>query len=277
MSINIKIEHVKFGRIFVGLSGAGPINRPKIKKQLIDFFEYNHIPFERVNVVSDAFLAWYTAFRGGDGMVAISGTGTIVYGKVGNREFTSYNIKERKNLLRGGGFHIGIYTAKQCVEDIRNKKNSIILKIVVEAFRDGLLWKRFRDKVVLPVLLNDVMRSFEKEKFVYLKRQDVASLAQFTDLAAKKGSDAARKILHDTANQISANISVIAYLLGISGTGFRLAIVGSVMNSWQVRLKLKRRMKIEEPNAILVKPAFNALEFGALNIALSRLYEERNN
>jgi len=108
-------------------------------------------------------------------------------------------------------------------------------------------------------------------KYHPIELEDLASLAQYVDQAAEQGSPIARIILRGTANQISANVSAVATLLGFSGTNFKAAVVGSVIRSFTVKWHLKERLTIEEPFVEVVEPMFPP-ELGALDIAIKDLY-----
>ncbi|MSR86391.1 hypothetical protein EXS74_03270 [Candidatus Woesearchaeota archaeon] len=266
------VHNVKFACICIGLSGAGANNRAEIKRIFLKYFETFSIDCAKLKVYSDALIAWHGAFRGESGVVVLSGTGALTYGKVGSKEVSSANMKERVALLRGGGFHIGLYGAKFCLKDLNeNRSDSVLLKIIQNAFESGALWKRYQGKRTLQEILEDAIRCFKREKMLLLAREDLASLAQYVDAAAEKGSPVARVILRGTATQVSTNISSVATLLDISGTNFKVAVVGSVINSFTVKWNLRQKLAIEEPFAELVEPLLPP-EMGALDIAIRDLY-----
>lgn len=266
------VHNVKFACICIGLSGAGTYNRTEIKRIFLKYFETFHIDCAKLKVYSDTLIAWHAAFHGEPGIVVITGTGTQTYGRLGNKEVSSANMKEKVNLLRGGGFHIGLYGAKFCLKDLNaNKIDSILLKIIQTAFEQGVLWKKFQGKKTLQEILEDAMRCFKREKMLLLSREDLASLAQYVDAAAEAGSPIARTILRGTASQVSTNISSVATLLGISGTHFKVAVVGSVIKSFTVKWNLREKLAIEEPFAEIVDPLLPP-ELGALDIARNDLY-----
>ncbi len=266
------VHSVTFASICVGLSGAGPSNRAEIRKILLKYFENFNIQYGKLKIVSDALIAWHGAFKGEKGIVVISGTGAQTYGRYEGKEVSSANMKERVTLLRGGAFHIGLYGAKFCLKDLNaGRADSILLGTIQTAFEEGILWKKFQGKKTLQEMLEDAMRCFRREKMLLLAREDLASLAQYVDQAAEQGSSVARIILKGTANQIGVNVSAVAVFLGFSGTNFKVAVVGSVIQSFTVKWRLKEKLIIEEPFADLVEPLLPP-EMGALDIAIRDLY-----
>lgn len=266
------IHNLAFACICVGLSGAGPSYRGEITRVLLKYFESFGIQYGKLKVFSDGLIAWHGAFKGEKGIVIISGTGTLTYGRYGDKEISSSGMKERVDLLRGGAFHIGLYGAKFCLKDVNAKRtDSILLNTIQSAFEQGKLWEKFQGKKTLQEILQDAMRCFKREKMLLLAREDLASLAHYVDQAAEQGSPIARVILRGTANQISVNVSAVATLLGISGTNFKVAVVGSVIKSFTVKWRLKEKLAIEEPLAEIVEPLVPP-EIGALDIALKGLY-----
>jgi len=267
-----EVHSVSFACICVGLSGAGSNNRGEIKRILMKYFETFNIQCGKLKVFSDALIAWHGAFNGEKGIVIISGTGAQIYGRSGEREVSSASMRERVTLLRGGAFHIGLYGAKFCLKDLNARRtDSILLQTIQNAFDEGKIWRKFKGKKTLQEILEDAMRCFKREKMLILTREDLASLAQYVDQAAEQGSPIARIILRGTANQISANVSAVATLLGFSGTNFKAAVVGSVIRSFTVKWHLKERLTIEEPFVEVVEPMFPP-ELGALDIAIKDLY-----
>lgn len=265
------IHKAQFGCICIGLSGAGSINRAEIQRIFIKYFETFGIQCGKLKIFSDALIAWHGAFKGEPGIVVITGTGTQTYGRYGGKEVSSATTKEKLFLLRGGAFHIGLYGAKFCLNDLKKQNPSVLLQTIQEAYVNGELWKRFQTKKSLQELLEDAMRCFRKEKMLLLAREDVAAIAQYVDKAAEKGSSSANMVLRGAANQISVNISSVATLLGISGTAFKVAVVGSVIKSFKVKWRLQEKLSLLETQAELVDPLLPP-ELGALDIALRDLY-----
>ncbi|MAG60311.1 hypothetical protein CL619_00845 [archaeon] len=252
-----------------GLSGAGPKNRPKMHAEITLQLKAKGIVCQRLKVVSDTFLSWYSAFAGEDGIIIISGTGGIVYGRVGSNDMSSYLNIEKARLLRGGGFHIGLYAAKV----LKVNTDSILRKVVEENFNSGKLWGKFSHRLDLSMIIQDILRCFDHPEMNFLKRSDVAELAKYVDIAAESGSPWAKRILKASSRQISVNVQYVANKLRISGQQFSVAVFGSVIKSMIVKRHLRSKLFAIEPFAKIQDPRYPP-EVGALMIAIGNLYHD---
>jgi len=107
--IKIRGEVCEF--ICVGAAGLGdPLKRKRLSDKLIEQFRCS------VLVVDDGELGLYAALEGNDGLLVISGTGSIVYGKKGSnvRRYGGWG-----HLLddRGSGYDIAISVFRQMMVD----------------------------------------------------------------------------------------------------------------------------------------------------------------
>jgi len=78
-----KIAPSQIGAICIGAAGAA---RPEITAKVVSIFRelISEIPLEKIEVVGDSVIALEAAFGTGPGVIAIAGTGSIVYGRDAN-------------------------------------------------------------------------------------------------------------------------------------------------------------------------------------------------
>jgi len=114
--------------ICVGAAGLGdPLKRKLLSDKLVEHFRCS------VLVVDDGRLALHAALGGNDGLLVISGTGSIVYGKKGSnvRRYGGWG-----HLLddRGSGYDISISAFRQMMADYDAGKQMSPLSCAVMRF-----------------------------------------------------------------------------------------------------------------------------------------------
>ena len=183
------------------------------------------------------------------------------------KEKSSYENIERARLLRGGGFHIGLYAAKV----LKAKQDKILDQLVRNEFASKKLWPNLHGSFIIEDVVDDILLCFEGKKMKLCQRQDVAALARLVDLAAKKGGRWSKRVLESSGRQVSVNIQFVAHHLGISGKPFPVSVFGSVIKSRVVKHEVKSKLFAIE-QFVKIQNQLYPPEVGALMIAIKDLY-----
>ncbi len=274
--INAKLPlfGTEFESICVGLSGAGPKNRILVAQELELRRVTKTLTFgwKKLSVYPDFLIAWHGAFDGHSGIVTIVGTGHFVYGRNGELAASSADLKF-DDLLRGGGFHIGLYGTKIVLDKLLKKSNDdILLNLLIKSYDKGILWNSYRSGFSFKSLLEDAQRAFHHETMNILRREDVAAVAYYVSLAAEQGHLESTILIEKSAERVIAGIEFVKQKLQFGNTEkVRLAIIGSLIKSLVLSSKIKSTLAVSQPTIILVPP-LHTPEIGALHIALHSIY-----
>lgn len=144
-----------------------------------------------IRVVSDALLSLYAAHGTKDGILVISGTGSIAYRKSGN---TLLRCGGWGHLLsdEGSGYDIAIQAIRAVTEDEDTDKTA------ATALRDAIYAQLGIDS--LPQLIS----------YVYShSKGEIASLATVVSACAAQGDPTARGILQAAGEQLAAMVATL--------------------------------------------------------------------
>ncbi|HUI29367.1 MAG TPA: BadF/BadG/BcrA/BcrD ATPase family protein [Candidatus Acidoferrales bacterium] len=193
-SANLKFAEI--AGIFLGLTGAGEKReQDRMKKGFEEFVLSMHLPVPWIGVESDALAALEGAFPGKEGMVLISGTGSILLAK--DAAGTVYRVGGWGRFVgdEGSGYAIGRAGLKAYAEqhDGRGKKTKISDFVEKELNIDS------PQSLVLKI---------------YHENFDIASTARFVLAAAEKGDEVALSILDDAAKDLFLHVSAAISKIG---------------------------------------------------------------
>lgn len=107
---NLDIKDCK--GICIGLAGAREdADRKLLKKEFS-----KRLKFNKIRIETDTMTGLYGAFDGADGLILISGTGSVLFGKSGNK---IYRVGGWGRILgdEGSGYWIGLQALKQIVKE----------------------------------------------------------------------------------------------------------------------------------------------------------------
>ena len=277
--IKISIIDARIIRICAGISGCFKKDiKNAVRNFLVEYFKKNEIPVFDIKIYSDCFAAWYGAFLGQEGIIVISGTGGVVYGRSGDnytQTWLKQNPTKKEKMLRDGSYSVGIRTGILCRMILKMNKTSVLIDIIRTAFAQGRLWSRHKSHP-LQSLMDDIAGAANPQigKTKILLREEVAELTRYADEAANQGDLAAKKILEESGANAATNVSYLAKLLSITQKPFRLATVGSMFKSYMFSAKMQKELRLLEPLAIVVKPELPPEE-GMLALAIKGMnYDE---
>lgn len=98
--------------ICIGLAGAREdADRKSLKKEFS-----KRLKFNKIRIETDTMTGLYGAFDGADGLILISGTGSVLFGKSGNK---IYRVGGWGRILgdEGSGYWIGLQALKHIVKE----------------------------------------------------------------------------------------------------------------------------------------------------------------
>jgi N-acetylglucosamine kinase-like BadF-type ATPase len=250
----------QIGAVVAGLAGAGRVlDQQRIMERLLEIARIKNFNLEKVSIESDARIALEGAFSGKPGVVVISGTGSIVFGK-----------DERDRIYRAGGWGrlIGDEGSGYAIgrESFR----------AVAKMLDG-----HGDKTKLVKLFNEKFGLGSQDTIIeaiYSENYDLASVVPAVMEAASKGDPVAKKIFIRACSDL---VDVIETVLMKMKKGKKsvpkrsLAFVGSLLMhdnfySHKIRSAIKREVPL-----VSIRNAESSPVVGAALMAIRSLHEER--
>jgi N-acetylglucosamine kinase-like BadF-type ATPase/predicted transcriptional regulator len=198
------LDESKCIHIYAGLAGADTGNNKEVIKSYIE----ERFPIS-VTVVSDADLAINAMLKGKDGILTISGTGSISYAKRGNENL---RVGGWGNILgdEGSGYFIAVEALKKIVND----KD------------DGKEFSYLSKKILEDINVKDIPSLV---KFVYSSNKgDIAALVPNIVKAAKLGDEDGIDILKKAGFHLARNTYKAYKLLNLDKK-VDIAIKGSII------------------------------------------------
>jgi N-acetylglucosamine kinase-like BadF-type ATPase len=189
----------------------------------------------RVLIVNDALVALEAGAPGEPGVVIVSGTGSIAYGR--NRAHEAARAGGWGYVLgdEGSGYWIG---------------RAALRAVLRESDQRG------QKTALTPLLLQHfgIARAQQLLHEVYysnLRPAAIGSLAQCVEAASRQGDSAAIGILRAAANELEACGLTVARRLTLLGDSFTFVLSGGIFQAvpW-LREELERRLPVAAPGSI---------------------------
>ncbi len=210
----------------------------------------------RVLVVNDALVALEAGAPSQPGVVVISGTGSISYGRNAGGEAARSGGWGYVLGDEGSGYWIGRAAVRAVLrESDRRGPETVLTQLLLEHF--GVLQAQG--------LIHEVYHS-------NLKPSAIGSLAGCVQRAFSKGDSVAIGILRAAANELEASALSVARRLGMMGDSFPFVLAGGIFRAvpW-LEDELSRRLPVAAPHSRVMRldrePAAGAV---ALAIAEAR-------
>lgn len=239
----LKLENC--GGICFGIAGA---REEFDRKKLARLFK-KKLKVKNITVTTDAKNAITGAFDGGDGIILIAGTGSVLYGKYKGK---LNRVGGWGRILgdQGSGFIIGREGLRELVKEYDERelgrKESILSKLVKKRF--GIVKKNIVDKV-------------------FAKHFEIQRVCECVIEAAEKKDKVCLKIVKQSAEDLLENIKLYIKLAGIK-SNIEIAFIGSVIENDNLLSKtLKNGIKKNLKNVEIVLKR-NEPTMGAIQIAM---------
>ena len=208
-------------------------------------------PSLNIEVVSDAVIALVAGAGERHGIVAISGTGSVVYGET----VTGHKIKIGGwgYLLDGGsGYEVGKMALKEILKacDVFGKRTLLAQKVLN-------VWNLSS--------VRDIVNHIYQEA---TKPTDIAKLAKIVNSTASAGDEASKEILRKMANGIYFNIAAAAKQIDFGKEGATLVLSGGVLTNVEiVREIIVEKVRAELPEITAIQLCREPVK-GAVILAL---------
>jgi N-acetylglucosamine kinase-like BadF-type ATPase len=239
----IAIRNVEYA--YCGIAGSDhPVHRQRVVDSLRIFF-----PHGNFIVDTDARIALTGAVGFGAGIVVISGTGSVAFGR---------NAAGQESRAGGWGPTLGDEGSGYWIAREG-------LSAIVRA-HDG---RGFATKMT--DLLCDAYGMCEPDElphFVYAATTHVDDIARYGKLvidAAHAGDDVAREILTRGGSELAECVLAIARKLHMTDTEFPVAYVGGAFHAAEMLLSpMRLRIQRDAPGATLIPPRVTPVEGAAM-------------
>lgn len=245
----IKMEDIKV--LCIGTAGVDRPSDKKIIEKIIKNLGFSG----KIIVTNDGEIALFGGVGEDEGVIVISGTGSICYGR--NKKGEIKRAGGWGHIIgdEGSGYYIGI--------------NAI--NYIAKAY-DGI-----NEKTIMTDLILDYLNLEGPQDLIdYIYRSgagksEIASLARLVDEAYKKGDIAAKKILLKAAFELFLCAKAVIYNLNLNDKNIKLAINGSVIVKNEcVNMEFKRLMNENLPFVEISNMKHDAA-YGAVLMAIKNL------
>ncbi len=246
----------KINQIFLGLAGAG---RESDRKEIIALFSDTEFE-QKIAVDSDAMVALAGAFGTGPGIIIISGTGAICFGKSKSGEIVRAGGWGYLLGDEGSGYFIGREAIIAALKDRDGRGEKTNLRSSLE--------KHFNlssiDQIIPHIYQNRI------------DRVAIADLAPIVFEQAIKGDNIAEEIIRRTGKELGILAKAVAQQLDFDGDEIKVALIGSIFKQKDMLInEISKELYEVSWNIEITDPLF-APQYGAALLALQKAMIEIN-
>lgn len=207
----IEKAHIKpdqIDHLYAGLAGAG---RQADRDAIGEIIERLHLA-KRYTIDTDAAAALSGAFAGGAGIIVISGTGAICFGK--SADGAIYRCGGWGYLLgdEGSGYYIGQQAVIAALKDWDGRGPKTELRPAIE--------NRY-DIASIDMIISQIYSG-------KIDRVEIASLAPVVFEKFDAGDECARQIISTAGKELGVLISATARRMSLQGEKVTVALIGSI-------------------------------------------------
>ncbi len=235
-------------RVCAGVAGAAA---PEVAAKITGFL-VELLPRASVQVVPDVVIALEAAFSGGPGVVCISGTGSIAYGRHERGECARAGGWGRLVSDAGSGHWIGQHAISQCLRALDMGRSSSLIAAIMEHWR--------------VVTRENLVQRCHREPI-----PDFSELFPVVLRVAEAGDPLATEILAAAGTELARITQIVLRRLWVSRSRVEVALSGGVfMNSAHVCQVFGNVIRSDRPEVriqVCERPSFE----GALYLARQAL------
>lgn len=236
--------------VCAGVAGAvSPGVAEKISQFLTEL-----LPNASIQVVGDSIIALEAAFAGGPGVVCISGTGSVAFGRNERGEFARAGGWGRLISDEGSGHWIGQRAVSQCLRAMDMGRSSALITGVMEKWR-----------------------IVTREQLVQRCHQQIPDFAELFPVvlaAAENGDLLASEILTLAGTELARVAQIVLRRLWVGRTPMEIAITGGVFaGSSRIRQIFSNVIRTDRPEVRVRHITCQPYE-GALYLAQQALPED---
>jgi N-acetylglucosamine kinase-like BadF-type ATPase len=240
---------IPLAAICIGMAGVDRQEDAAVVQRIVQRL----VPIARTLVVNDALIALQAGVDDAPGIVIVSGTGSMAYGR---------NAGGRAARAGGWGYVLGDEGSGYWV-------GLLALRAVVRA-TDG----RGSPTALTAIVLNHFgvahPRQLVQEIYAHERApSQIAALAQYVQAAFDDGDPVARDILQGAARELSASAGSVCSQLSMSGEAFTFLLAGGTFQAipW-LKTALLERLRGIAPRS-RVEPLLDDPAVGAVRLALA--------
>lgn len=237
--------------ICIGAAGGDREDEKNIIRDIIRNTGFDNT----ITITNDAETAFYGAISGGEGIIVISGTGSICYGRKSDGE-----------MCRAGGWG-HIIGDEGSAYDISRRALVAIMRSY-----DG----REESTLLTEMVLEHLKLQSPKELINYVYRsgagkKEISELARIVDKAYKLGDKAAENILKDCAYELFLCTVPVIEKLNFNDKAVQMAVCGSVLTKNEFIFKTFSKHVYNKYPKIKIINMKNDAAWGAVLIALDKI------
>ena len=234
--------------LYMGLSGAGRFSDRQAIHSIISPLGLA----QKITVDTDAAAAIAGAFAGEPGIILISGTGSICFGK--SRNGTLYRAGGWGYLLgdEGSGYYIGQQAIMAALKNYDGQgQDTSLLKVIEHKFNLDHI-----DLIIPPIYSGKIDRS------------EISGLAPLVFRESANGDKIAQNIIETAGKELGNLIAAIIKQMGLHHQKVTVALVGSIFNQKEILIPHIKISTIHDLNKInFIEPLFEPV-IGACILAL---------
>jgi len=246
----------KIGHVFLGLAGAG---RESDQKEIVALFnDTEHAG--KISVDSDAVVALSGAFGTAPGIIIISGTGAICFGK--NSEGKVVRSGGWGYLLgdEGSGYFIGREAIIAALKDFDGRGEKTLLRSDLERH-----FQLSSIDQIIPAVYQDK-----------INRAAIADVAPIVFEQANRGDAIAEEIIRQAGRELGNLAKAVAQRLNFSNEELKVALIGSIFKQKDMLLnEISKELYEISWNIEIADPMFDP-QYGAALLALQKIGVEIN-
>lgn len=253
---DIKEDKADCKAICLGTAGAGRDEEKELLKGIIKNIGFK---YSEIIVVDDAVTALYAGTGTGEGIVLISGTGSMCYGR--NKEGVQVRCGGWGHIIgdEGSAYYIGLKALSTIMKSFDGRESKTLLTSII-LNQIGL--NKPED------IVNYVYKSGKGKK-------EIASLAKGVNQAYLKGDNLAKEILHDASRELFICTKTVMGKLGFSEKPVNIIINGSVITKNDYINNNYKVMLAKHYPLAEIKEMKNDSAWGAVLIVLKKFSKER--
>ncbi|MFZ5518109.1 MAG: N-acetylglucosamine kinase [Candidatus Zhuqueibacterota bacterium] len=240
-----KVDHV-----FLGLAGAGRESDRKEIKALFQNTEFQ----DKITVDSDAIVALAGAFGTAPGIIIISGTGAICFGK--NSEGKVMRSGGWGYLLgdEGSGYYIGRKAIMAALKYFDGRGEKTRLRQVLEQH-----FNLQSIELIIPLVYQNK-----------IDRVAIAQLAPMVFEQATKGDVVSDEIIRGTGRELGKLAKAVAEKLNFANEEIKVAFIGSIFKQKEMLINdISKELYELSWNVQITEPMFEP-QFGAALMAMQQ-------
>jgi len=239
---------------FIALAAVeeNPEMKKSIKEHLFEQKEINIVFSGKLKIGSDQIAGFRSGTDERDGVVLISGTGSVAHAWKGEKEAHASGWGWVND--EGSAFWAGQKTFQAVFKEIDGRgEKTLITQMVFKELK--------------------TQNPGEIKKRLYLEGNIIKNISQLsilTDKASQQGDKVACDIIKKAANELALSANTVIKRVGLKGQEFPVVLIGGMFKSSLLLEEVRRKVKKTAPRARFVRPTEDPV-MGAVKLALENI------